>query len=216
MNVQIRKCRSEDAAFLAQSILIAGRAHVAKGIWEIVLDTSEEECLRFLTLTAATVIPHLFHFACSFIAEIHGSIPIGSLGGYDPKEMGYQALQQALPEVYRKLSIPREEFAAADQRAAKILACLPRESHNAWVIDSVATMPEYRGKGTAERLLDTVLDEGKKRGYPIAQVNMYIGNTPAFRLYRKLGFAVKEEIRDHYFEKMLGAPGMLSLTRKLA
>ncbi len=48
MDIQIRKCRAEDATFLAKSILIAGRAHVSKGIWEFVLNGPEEECLRLL------------------------------------------------------------------------------------------------------------------------------------------------------------------------
>ena len=216
MNLEIRKCCPEDAPFLARAILIAGRAHVGKGIWEIVLDTTENECRRFLEHLAATEIPHLFHYSCSFIAETDTGIPVGSLGGYDPKKLGYQALQKALPDVYRKLNLPKTAFQDANQRAAKILSCLPKEVNNAWVIDSVATMPEYRGMGVAERLLQVVLSEGKNQGYSLAQVNMYIGNEPALRLYQKLGFAIMEETRDAYFEKSIGSPGMLSLSRKLS
>jgi len=215
MNLGIRKCTAEDAAFLARSILIAGRAHVSKGIWEIVLGSPEEECLRFLEQVSVTKIPHLFHYTCFFIAEKDANIPVAGLGGYDPKKMGYQALQLALPEVYKTLDLPQQAFRGANERAAEILACLPKEVENAWVIDSVATLPEYRGRGAAERLLRTVLDEGRRLGHPMAQVNMYIGNQPALRLYQKLGFAIIEETRDTYFEESLGSPGMLSLVRKL-
>ena len=215
MNIQVRKCRVDDASFLARSILLAGRAHVSKGIWEIVLDTSEEECLSFLKHVIVTEIPHLFHYSFSFIAETNDHVPVGSLGGYDPQKMGYQALQQAFPEVYKKLHLPQEAFQGANERAAKILTCLPKEVDNAWVIDSVVTLPEYRGRGVAELLLRAVLDEGKKLGYPMAQVNMYIGNEPALRLYQKLGFTILEETRDVYFEKKIGSPGMLSLAMKL-
>ena len=215
MNVEIRKCRAGDAAFLAKSILMAGRAHVSKGIWEAVLDTQEEECLLFLEHVVVTEIPHLFHFSCSSIAEKNGTIPLGSLGGYNPRKMGYEALQRALPEVYRKSQLPMQAFEDANKRAAKILACLPGEIDNAWVVDSVATIPEYRGRGVAELLLHSVLAEGKKLGYSLAQVNMYIGNEPALHLYQKLGFAIMEETRDTYFEKIIGSPGMLSLTMKL-
>ncbi len=215
MNILVRKGRSADAAFLARSILIAGRAHVAKGIWEVVLDAPEEECILFLTHLAVTDTPHLFHYSCSFIAETVSGMPVGSLGGYDPQKLGYKALQDALPGVYRKLGLPPEAFRAAGERADKILACLPKEIANAWVIDSVATMPGYRAMGVAEGLLHRVLAEGRNLGYRIAQVNMYIGNEPALRLYEKLGFAINEEKRDAYFEKMIGSPGMLSLVRKL-
>jgi ribosomal protein S18 acetylase RimI-like enzyme len=194
---------------------MAGRAHVKKGIWEIVLGTSEKECLRFLEHVIVTEVPHLFHYSCSFIAEDGGSNPLGSLGGYDPKKRGYQALQQALPEVYKKLHLPEGAFHGANERASKILSCLPEEIENAWVIDSVATMADYRCRGVAERLLQAVLTEGRKLGYPIVQVNMYIGNEPALRLYEKLGFTVTEEIVDPYFENKVGSPGMISLARKL-
>ena len=215
LDIQIRKCRVQDAAFLARSVLIAGRAHVSKGIWEVVLNSSEKECLRFLEHVIVTEIPHLFHYTFYFIAETIDSTPVGSLGGYDPKKHGYQALQLALPEVYKKLHFPKQLFQKANERAAKILACLPRDIDNAWVIDSVATMPGYRGRGVAERLLQTVMDEGKKQGYSLAHIVMYAGNEPALQLYKKMGFKVIEETRDTFFEEQICSPGMLSLSRKL-
>jgi ribosomal protein S18 acetylase RimI-like enzyme len=215
MDIHIRKCRPEDAAFLARSILLAGRAHVSKGIWEVVLNTTEEECLRFLEHIVVTEIPHLFHYSCYFIAETSDNIPVGSLGGYDPKKLGYSSLQYGLQEVFKKLKLPAQEPQKANERAAKILACLPREIDNAWVIDSVATMPEYRGRGVAERLLHAVMDEGRKQGYSLAQINLYSGNEPALRLYKKMGFEVVEETRDNYFEEKICSPGMISLARNL-
>lgn len=215
MDIQIRKCRAKDAAFLAKSILIAGRAHVSKGIWEFILNGPEEECLRFLEQIVVTEIPHLFHYTCYFIAETTDNVPVGSLGGYDPKKSGYQALQQAFPEVYKKLKLPSQAFQKANERAAAILNCLPADIDNAWIIDSVATMPEYRGRGVAERLLAAVMAEGRKQGYSLAQIVMYDGNEPALQLYKKMGFKVIEKTRDKYFEKEICAPGMLSLSRKL-
>src|SRR5210317_1643621 len=101
MEIQIRKCRAEDAAFLARSLLVAGRAHVSKGIWEVVLDTPEEQSLHFLEQVLVTETPHLFHYSCYLLAETTDKVPVGSLGGYDPKKLGYQALQEALPAVYK-------------------------------------------------------------------------------------------------------------------
>ena len=215
MNIKIRKCRPGDAAFLARSILLAGRAHVSKGIWEVVLNITEEECLRFLEHIVVTEIPHLFHYSCYFLAETTDNTPVGSLGGYDPKKSGYLALQQALPEVYKKIDLPGNTFQEANDRASKILACLPKEIDNAWVIDSVATMPEYRGRGIAEHLLLAIMDEGRKHGYSLAQINMYSGNIPAQRLYKKLGFKIIAETQDKYFEEEICSSGMVSLSRKL-
>ena len=38
LNIQIRPARPGDAEFLAWLILTAGRAHVTRGIWEVILD----------------------------------------------------------------------------------------------------------------------------------------------------------------------------------
>jgi len=211
----IRHARPEDASFLAQAFLLAGRAYVKKGIWEVVLGGTEEECINFLHHIAITQIPHLFHYSCYLIAEDDGSHPIGSLGGYDPKIYGYQDLQQAIPEVVRKLKLPTQVTNTLEERAAKILVCLPKEIAGAWVIDSVAILPAHRGKGVAGKLLTRILAIGKHQGYAKAQVNMYIGNDPALNLYRKFGFAIIEETRDAYFEKNIGSPGMLSLAKDL-
>ena len=212
--MQIRKGTTADGPFLARCILIAGRAHVRKGIWEAVLNTTEQECLRFLEQIVITPVPHLFHYTCSLVAEVN-SVPAGSLGGYSPKVSGYQALQEALPDVYRKLGLRAQTFRDASERAARILACLPGSPTDAWVIDSVATMPDFRGRGIAENLLRKVLDEGRRQGHTVSQVNMYIDNKPALDLYTKMGFEVVGEVRDKYFEKEIGSPGMLSLMRPL-
>jgi ribosomal protein S18 acetylase RimI-like enzyme len=211
----IRPARPEDASFLAHAILLAGRAHVKRGIWEVVLGGTEEECVTFLHHIAITQIPHLFHYSYYLIAEDDASRPIGSLGGYDPKISGYHALQRAIPEVTGKLHLPAQFKDVLEERASKILVCLPKEITGAWVIDSVATLPEHRGKGVAGELLTRILAIGKQQGYSKAQVNMYIGNEPALRLYRKFGFEIIEETRDAYFEQNIGSPGMLSLTKDL-
>jgi ribosomal protein S18 acetylase RimI-like enzyme len=212
----IRPATPEDAAFLAKTILIAGRAHLSKGIWEAILGTNDDETLTFLHHLSITQIRHLFHYSCYLIAEDDGSYPMGSLGGYDPKISGYRALQQAIPEVVRKLNLAAQFWNSAEERVSRILSCLPEEITGAWVIDSVTTLPEHRRKGIAQKLLQQMLEKGRKQGYAKAQVNMYIGNEPALQLYRTLGFEIIEETRDSFFERHIGGPGMLSLAKNLS
>lgn len=159
----------------------------------MILGGSEEEVLRFLHYISITKIPHLFHYSCYLITEEDGYGPVGLLGGYDPKTSGYEALQQSIPEVMSKLNLPGQAFARFEERASKILACVPKAIDGAWVIDSVATLPDHRRKGIAEKLLNRILEIGKKQGHTRAQVSMYIGNQPALKLYHKFGFEVIEE-----------------------
>jgi hypothetical protein len=84
MDVQIRTGRPEDASFLAWVILTAGRAHVQRGIWEVILGGSEEECLAFLQKLIVTKTPHHLRYSGFLVAE-GGGVSVAALGGSDPK-----------------------------------------------------------------------------------------------------------------------------------
>ncbi len=209
IDLRIRHASLNDARFLAWLILTAGRAHVRRGIWEIILNQPEDDCLRFLELLAITDTPHLFHHSCYLVAEVE-EVPVSGLGGYDPDTHGYTRLLEALPEVYAKLGKrPPEEMAAGEP--PRITASIPPSVPGAWVIDSVATIPAFRRQGIVDRLLDNVLDIGRRKGYRQAQISIYIGNNPAQRAYEKHGFRLLDEWPDPYFEKEIGSPGMARL-----
>jgi ribosomal protein S18 acetylase RimI-like enzyme len=213
MDIQIRSARPEDAPFLAWVILISGRAHVQRGIWEVILGGTEEESLTFLQQLSVSNTPHLFHHSCFLIAEVDGH-PVAGLGGYDPRVLGYTALRQAVVEVSQKMGFSGPDEGAM-KRSERVLCCIPEEVERAWIIDSVATVPEFRRKGIVGRLLEEILEKGKQQGFRLAQINMYIGNVPARRAYEKHGFKVIDEKRHPYFEAEIGSPGMMRLLRDL-
>ena len=213
MNLKIRPAQAGDAAFLSWVILTAGRAHVKKGIWEVILGESEEKCLYFLKHLSVTKIPHYFHYTCYLLAETGGR-PVAGLGGYDPAVLGDSALWQALPEVLSRFRGKTQEDSALTE-PPKILNCIPDSLENAWVIDSVATVQTFRRKGIVGKLLTEILEKGRQKGFKRAQINIYIGNIPAQRLYEKCGFEIVDEIRDPYFEAQIGSPGMARMLRDL-
>ena len=212
-NIKIRPARPKDASFLAWVIITSGRAHVQRGIWEVILGGTEEECLAFLQKLVVTKTPHLFHYSCFLVAEVDGH-PVAALGGYDPRSLGYPALRKAVIEVVQKLGMS-EPDKAASARSERVLSCIPEDVGGAWVIDSVATVPEFRRQGIVSRLLEKILAKGRKQGFRRAQINMYIGNTPAQKAYEKHGFKVVDEKRHPAFEEEIGSPGMARLLRDL-
>jgi translation initiation factor 4G len=213
MNTEIRPARPEDAEFLAWVILTAGRAHVTRGIWEVILGATEQDSLEFLKLLAVTARRHLFHYSCYLIAEADGR-PAAGLGGYDPKIYGYEALYLAMPEIFKKLghSGPDPE---TNKRAERVLCCIPEDTEGAWIIDSVATLPQYRRKGLVDRLLAAILEKGRQEGFRRTQISIYIGNLPAQRAYEKHGFKIVAEKRHPDFEAEIGSPGMALMLRNL-
>lgn len=213
IDIKIRSARADDATFLAWLILTAGRAHVKRGIWEVILNEPEDKCLAFLELLSVTQTPHLFHHSCYLVAEVEGR-PVAGLGGYDPSVLGYPALQIALPEVFRKMEMyPPEEMRRSG--SPRILECIPASVEGSWVIDSLATVREFRRKGIASRLLEAILEKGRQRGFRHTQVNIYIGNKAAQKAYEKQGFKIVDEKRDPYFEREIGSPGMASMLSDL-
>ncbi len=213
MNINIRSARPDDASFLAWVILISGRAHVQRGIWEVILGGTEEKCLAFLRMLVVTKTPHLFHHSCFLVAEVGGR-PVAGLGGYDPKSLGYPALRKAINEVFHKVGSSEPDPEAMKQ-SQKVLVCVPEDVEGAWVVDSVATVPEFRRQGITSKLLEKMLEKGRGQGFHRAQINIYIGNIPAQRLYEKHGFKVLDEKRDVKFAEEIGSPGMARLLRDL-
>ena len=56
-------------------------------------------------------------------------------------------------------------------------------------IMNVAVHPDYRRQGIAEKLINTLVADLKKRGCHALLLEVRVSNTPAVTLYEKLGFA---------------------------
>jgi ribosomal protein S18 acetylase RimI-like enzyme len=210
MNIDIRSARPDDAPFLAWVMLTATRSHLNHGVWEYYVGGTEQDCLSFLSLIATTQKPHLFHYSTFIVAEINRK-KVGALSGYDPNVLGMKAFTQALPEVFQKLGWSKDEQKAAVERYLPWMTCIPDDAEGAWIVESVAVLPEYRRQGVVSKLLDEVLERGRKSGYTCAQIAVLINNTPGRRTYEKRGFKFHSEKRNPGFEAAFGSPGLAKL-----
>jgi ribosomal protein S18 acetylase RimI-like enzyme len=214
MEFNIRKAQAEDGVFLADMIMMAGRNHISRAILEYLLGGKPNDCMSFLQMLLITQTPHLFHHSCYMIAEDSGG-PVAVMGGYDPLVKGYHAFHVAVSEVSPILGWSVAEQNLVKERTDKLVPCMPQIADGAWVVDRVSTKPELRRQGAASRLLEEILAEGRGMGFGKAQVNVFIGNEPAIKLFEKAGFAVVEEKTDEFFDKMIGAPGMVNLLKDI-
>lgn len=210
MNIDIRSARPDDAPFLAWVMLAAGRSHLSYGVWDHYVGGTEQDCLSFLSLIATTQRPHLFHYSTFIVAEVDGH-KAGALSGYDPKVLGMKAFTQAVPEVFQEVGWPRDEQKAAFERYLPWMTCMPDDAEGAWIVESVAALPEYRRQGVVSMLLDEVLERGRRKDHKCAQIGVLINNTPARSAYEKSEFKFDSEKRDPSFEATFGAPGITRL-----
>ena len=73
---------------------------------------------------------------------------------------------------------------------------LPGELH----ISNVAVLPEFRRRGLARRLLETVLERADAEGASDATLEVRRSNRPALTLYEVLGFRTTAVRVDYYLD----------------
>ena len=214
MAIKIRPARAKDAKLLAWCMLMAGRSHLEIGMWDLVISQPEKKCLEFIEMLTLQKPRHMCSYTEFLVAEIDGK-PVAALEGYDPVKIGEETVAEPLVAVIQKTGLTEQDMAPGQQAIAAFMTCHPDVAEGAWVVEHVATLPEYRRMGAVDKLLEAVLAKGRRQGFRLAQISFYIGNTPAERAYKKAGFKYADEKRHPDFEKLIGCPGMVRLMRDI-
>src|SRR5262249_26318706 len=153
----------------------AARSHLQRGFWDITLNRTEADCLSYLKRLALTETRSWAHHSGFIVAEADGRAAAG-LCGYNPREAGTPALVQAMNEVAAQLGWSEAQCNEPWERFAPIATCLSDDAEGAWIVENVATLPEFRRRGLVNRLLNEVLEKGTRKGHRLAQITVMIGN----------------------------------------
>jgi ribosomal protein S18 acetylase RimI-like enzyme len=212
--VQIVPATREHIPFVAWVVMASNRSHLAKGMWDLNIGGDEDELLRYLEVLADTEQVHWAHWSLFVVAGVDG-VPAAGMCGFFENELGPASVMAGAAEANQKTGRTAEEVAAGWERSKAIMGIVMEHEPGAWVVEHVATRPEFRRRGLVERLVHEVLDRGRERGATTADIGVLIGNEPAQRAYEKCGFEVVEEKRDAVFEAQYGSPGARMLRRGL-
>ena len=202
------------APFLAWVTLTAFRSQLERGFWDFMLDGDEAYKLRYLEGLAQTEQLHWVHYSTFLVAEVDGR-PASALCGYIDEELGGPTLRAAGIEANEKTGRTEAEAAAGFERAKSIMNVLPEHPPGAWIVENVATLPEFRRRGLVDRLMEEILERGRSRGATVADISVFIGNDPAQCAYEKCGFVAVAEKLDPEFEAVYRTPGTRTLRRGL-
>jgi ribosomal protein S18 acetylase RimI-like enzyme len=145
------------------------------------------------------------------IAEVDGE-PAAALCALPATGTG-TAARAAIAEVAEKTGLSGSELAAIFRRGAYASGCWVQGGEGDWLIEHVASLPEYRGRGLVQALITRALAAGQAAGFERASISFLIGNDPAERCYAKAGFVFAEEKRDPAFSSLTGAPGFRRFVR---
>ncbi len=212
LDVKIINAREEHIPFLAWVQLTAFRSHMPKGMWDFFIDRPDEDVLRFLEAFAVTETKHWGSYEGFIIAEVDGT-PAAAMTGYFEAE---STLDVGIAEACKKLGIEQDDINAGWSRAGTI-ALVGDVPHTpgAWIIENVATKPEFRRRGLVDRLMIEQMNRGREKGATIGNIGVFIGNDNAQRAYEKAGFEVIGEKTHPDFEAVYGCPGVRQLRRDL-
>jgi ribosomal protein S18 acetylase RimI-like enzyme len=206
----IRPADIADADFIARNILAAQRGHLPRSAFEIALNLPEAECLAFLRRLSVARTISWFHVSQFIIAKVDGE-PAAALCAF-PAAGTRAAAGAAIEEVAGETGLDASEIFRRQAAAAN---CWVQGGKGDWMLEYVASLGAYRGRGLVQALLEQALAAGKARGYTRASISFLIGNEPAERCYAKAGFSFAEEKRDPAFEAITGAPGFRRFERAI-
>ncbi len=100
-------------------------------------------------------------------------------------------------------------------RLGPFMSVTPEHPPRAWIVENVATLPEFRRRGLVSALMDAMLERAVSRGARLADIGIFIGNDPAQLAYEKAGFRAVSEKRNAELERTWGSPGIRLLRRPL-
>ena len=209
----IRPARAGDAGFIARNILASQRGPLPRGWFDVALGWDEPQCLAFVERIATVRVPSWWHVSHFIIAEIEGT-PAASLCALPASGVGLAA-KAAIEAAAADGGLGTSDVEAILRRGAYTRNCWVQGEEGEWLIEHVATLPDYRGRGLVQALIDHALAAGAQAGFTRASISFLIGNEAAERCYAKAGFAFAEERRDPAFEAITGAPGFRRFVRAI-
>ena len=209
----IRSARPEDADFIATTILSSQRGYRPRGWFDVALGWPEAQCRDASRGVATAREVSMWHVSQFLVAEIDGK-PVAALCAVPAAGTG-PAAWAAIEEVGAATGLTAPELEAIRRRGAYIRNCWVQGGEGDWMIEHVATDPDYRGRGLVQALIAHALDKGRAAGFRRATISFLIGNEPAERAYAKAGFGFAEEKRDPAFEAIIGAPGFRMAAREI-
>lgn len=208
--IKTRSATKSDAPFIAWVMQEAARSHLEIGMWDLAFPGPDKQRLEILSVLTATDTVHFGHWSRFLIAEVDGK-PAAALSAYENSRHGPKNLLPAMVETFKTLGLPDEELMEIPERLSP-MASIKYVNHDGhWIVEWVATKPEYRGRGIIYGLLQEILDKGREEGFSESQIGYILGNTPAKNAYEKIGYTYVTEYCHPDFEKTFGSPGIASM-----
>ncbi|MFM7426823.1 MAG: GNAT family N-acetyltransferase [Elainella sp.] len=131
--------------------------------------------------------------------------PIAAAAGYCPNGADYRPLKlSALEQLAQELGWSSQTRQQFYERYEQFWQLDPQMTYlqpqAPWLIETVAVLPEGRGRGLGKALLRAMLDWGRSQHHSHAGIMIINGNEAARRTYESVGFKPYQTFYSDYFD----------------
>ena len=209
-NIIVRQATREDIPFLAQIILMAETSGKELISYRDMFLLPDEELLKGFEIALDNdQAGHGLTYLTFLIAESGGKRGAAACG-YIEGEFGSS---NHLMTGALITGFGTEKVIGAFGKNAKFKEIQIAKSDGTLQIDSVATQPEFRGRGLLKLIFEEHCKAAKSKGCNQLEIQVWAGNEGALSAYRKLGCTITKEKYLNPEDKSLG--GRVVMTKQL-
>ena len=125
-----------------------------------------------------------------FLYRLHRSTfrePVAEIWGWQEERQKRRFREQFDPDRRQIIEVGGEDVGAF---------CFEDKGDHVF-LEYIALIPEYQRRGIGSRLIESVIDEGRKCGKPV-RLQVLRTNKAAISLYERLDFVVTQETETHF------------------
>lgn len=201
--ISIRKGTVSDIPFLARIEYEASLPPMNHCFWQDLLEGTGTDPLAFIEAELKAEASNWGN-APDFLVVEDNQTPVAAAAGYTANAQNYSPLRLSyLDKIAQVLNWSEEIVTIFRDRYLKLfgenLQPFVLTPQATWIIESVAVLPEARGRGLGKVLIKALLEEGRSQNHSYAGIMIVNGNDVARRTYESVGFRPYQTFYADYF-----------------
>ncbi|NJN21517.1 MAG: GNAT family N-acetyltransferase [Leptolyngbya sp. RL_3_1] len=220
--LRTRKAAIADIPFLTRIEYEASLPPMNRCFWEDLLEGTGTHALAFIEAELKADASNWGGVEDFVVIEEDGK-PMAAAAGYVPSEQEdycplrlsrLDAMADILGWSKATMEMFRDRYLELWGGDLRPLFLTPQAD---WIIESVAVLPEGRGRGLGKALIRALLDEGRARQHEFAGIMVINGNDAARHTYESVGFKPYQTFYGDYFSEQFGIefPGVTKFGLRL-
>jgi GNAT superfamily N-acetyltransferase len=202
--VGIRPATIADIPFLARIQYESFLPPMGQCFWDDVLQGTGISSLQWIEAILNADASNWGH-AIDFWVLTEQGTPIAGAAGYVPYSEDYRVLNLSkMVAIASALGWASDIAQEIGDRYQQIWGNDPQPIYLRpqadWMVESVAVLPEARGRGLGKKLVRAIVEVGRSRGHSTAGIAIINGNEAARRTYEALGFQPYVSYYAEYFD----------------